>query len=453
MEEVVYYGVFSLIPVITLLVLAAVTRRLLESLIIATLTGFVIIDGIHFFTGWIDGIYASLANEICVWILLTIVLFGIIATLLERSGGALSFGKLGARFAKTQNQSLFATFIAGLLIFVDDFLNALAVGGAMRNLTDKHKIPREALGYVVNTSGSPVCVLVPISTWAIFMIGLIELQGITYNGSATSAYIHSIPYMVYAILALVVAMIFSLGILPKWGAMKEAYQRAESGNVFPDDNTLGEDEGCKIETDNPKVIDFIIPMTFLIAVTLYTGDIILGGGLAILSAALLYIPRKKLSLGQFFDSIIDGVKSMLYVLLVIVFIYVLLEVNAKLGLTEYVIEVVEPYMSATWLPVLSFCVVAVLAFFTASYWEIVAIALPIIAPLALSLGVNPFLTVGAIVSGSLFGCHACFYSDVFVVVSQVAQVRPIDMFRAQIPYVALSGGISLVIFTVLGFII
>lgn len=360
----------------------------------------------------------------------------------------MGFGELAAKYAKTPNKSLFAAFFMGLLIFVDDFLNAMAVGGAMRNLTDKFKIPREALGLAVNYSGSPVCVLIPLSTWSIFFIGLLENQNILYEGSAQAAYIHSMPFMLYASISLLVGGLFCMGVLPKLGYMKKAYERTALETVFNENR----DKNSIHTEKNANIIDFIIPMIVLIFVAIYTGDVVVGCLSTVVVCGLLYIPRKIMAFVDFLENVLQGILNMLPVMLVILFIYVLLGITEDMMLTEYVLDLALPYMNAYLLPAMTFVLIAILAFFTASYWEVVTISVPIIIPMALALGVNPFLTVGALISGSLFGCHACFYADVFVVVSQAIEVKPMNLFKAQLPYVIISAVISVVCFTILGFI-
>lgn len=452
------YGIISLLPVIVVVILAFVTKRTFEPLLAGSIVGFVILNGAGFFLPWIDAIYAVMMDGVTVWIILVCGLFGSLVALLEKSGGAIGFSEVATKIAKTRGASLIVTWILGIIIFIDDYLNALAVGTAMRKVTDSYKVPRELLAYIVNSTGAAVCVLIPFSTWSAFMAGQLEANGVVVNGSATAAYMHTIPYMFYAIAAVLVVPMFALKVLPAFGPMKKAIQRAEeTGQLFPD-SMIGRESEDELAAageslvKKPNALNFIVPMLILAAVTIYTEDMLQGVMISIVVCALMFFPQRIMSINEFFDSVINGFKDMILVLGIIVAAFILQQANDALGLTPYVIEVVEKGLSPALLPAVTFVIIAFLAFATGSFWGIAAIAFPIIIPLAQSMDVNVFLVSGAIVSAAAFGSHTCFYGDAVTLSCASSQVQNLDYAKTSIPLVIVPTVIGIALFLIFGFI-
>ena len=191
MELASNYGIVSLIPVTVVIVTAVISKKTVEPLILGALVGYVILYKASFFTEFLYG-FTEIISENS-WFVLVFGLYGMVILLLEQSGGALGFGEFGTKIAKTRASSLIITWILGIIVFIDDYLNNLGVGTAMRNITDKHNVAREYLAYVINSTGAAVCVLVPMSSWAILMISIYDGLGVQVNGSSFTAYVHTIP--------------------------------------------------------------------------------------------------------------------------------------------------------------------------------------------------------------------------------------------------------------------
>jgi tetracycline resistance efflux pump len=449
-----HYGLISLIPVLTVVFLAFVTRRTFEPLLIGSIVGFILLEGGGFFPAWMDAVYVVMMDGVTVWIILVCGLFGSLIKLLEKSGGALGFSDMATKNTKSRNASLMVTWILGIIIFVDDYLNALSVGAAMRKVTDHYKVPREMLAYVINSTGAAVCVLIPFSTWSAFMAGQLEANNVLAGGTGTGAYIATIPFILYGWVAVIIVPFFALRILPRFGPMKKAEERAEaSGQMFPDsmmgvNGIMPELESIPVGT--PKVINFVVPMLLLAGVTVYTEDMLVGVILAIVTCAVMFIPQKLMSINAFFDYSLEGFKDMILVLGIIVAAFFLQQANEGLGLTPFVIETVEPFMSAALLPAIAFVVVGFLAFATGSFWGVAAIAFPIIIPLAATVGVNQFLVSGAIISAAAFGSHTCFYGDAVTLTCASSQIENMDYAKTAIPLVIVPTVISIIMFVVMG---
>ena len=320
------YGILSVIPTIVLIGLALKTRKLLESILVASIIGFVVIYKEGFFLNWVDALYITFSSDLFVFIGILMACFGAFIKLLERSGGALAFGKAIKKYANTQRKSLFITYILGMIVFMDEYLNALVVTAATRSLNDQHKVPREMLALTVNTAGSPVCVLLPFSTWAAFYIGLIATQGVaTELLTPAGIYISSIPYMFYPIVALIVTALLIWGKIPMMGPLKKAYERVEkTGNLLPDNATISNDEiviEMEEEVSTNRISDFLVPMLAFVVAAIVTGnDIVMASLMAIFTCFVLYVGRRSMSVETFTETCIDGIKDFAYLIVLVLLI-------------------------------------------------------------------------------------------------------------------------------------
>lgn len=450
------YGLISLLPVAIVIVMALVTKRTLESLIVGSLVGFLILDGKSFLTSWVSATQEVFGES--AWYILVFGVFGIIILLLEKSGGAQGISQLGTKFAKTRGMALISTWVLGILIFIDDYLNNLGVSVAMRNVTDKFKVSRELLAYMINSTGAAVCVLIPISSWAVFMAGQYESLDVTVNGTGLGAYIASIPYMFYAIIAVIMAPLIAFKIFPLFGPMKKAELRAQAGDVFPPSyyeqlkkNNL-EEVKEEMDPSKAKAINFILPMVLFVAVTIFTdGDILIGGVCTVIVCAIMFIPQKLMTITEFCDISFKGFTSMSFVTGLVLTSFILGKANERLGLTPYIIDKVEPLLSPALLPVISFLLVAFLAFACGSFWGIIAIVAPIIIPLGIALDCNIYLIGAAIISGTVFASHTCFYADAVTLISAGTQIQNTDYAKTAIPIAAVPVVLSAILYLIFGF--
>lgn len=457
MEETTY-GLISLLPVLIVIVTALITKRTLECLIVGSMVGFVILDGKGFLGEWVNSALAVFGES--AWYILVFGVFGIVIMLLEKSGGAQGISQLGTKFAKTRGMALFATWILGILIFIDDYLNNLGVSVAMRNVTDRFKVSRELLAYIINSTGAAVCVLIPISSWAVFMSGQYDSLGVTgSNGTSLGAYIQSIPYMFYAWLAVIMAPLIAFKIFPVFGPMKQAELRASGGDVFPASyyerlkkNEI-EEVKDEFESGKARAMNFIIPMVIFVAGTILTdGDILMGGVLTVIACAVMFLPQKLMTISEFCDISFKGFTSMSFVTGLVLTSFILGKANERLGLTPYIIDKVEPLLSPGLLPAITFLLVAFLAFACGSFWGIIAIVAPIIVPLALALDCNIYLVGAAIVSGTVFASHTCFYADAVTLISATCQIQNTDYAKTAIPIAAVPVVISAILYLIFGYI-
>lgn len=451
------YGVLTLLPALIVIILAVKTKRTTESLLIGSVVSYIIIDGIHFVPAFADALFSVATDYDNVWLILVCGLFGSLIALLNASRGTHAIAKAIGRICKTQKSTLIMSWLLGIIIFIDDYMNIMTISSCMRRISDKNKVPRESLAYVIDSTGAPTCVLLPFSTWAIFYAGAFyeqaAIQALGY-ANAIETYTHAIPFVFYAIVALLVVPLFAVGVIPKFGAMKSAYTRTEmTGHVYSELSECY--NGNTVETEdarNAHVLDFLIPIGLLIVITIASNDIFLALLAAIVSCFLLYIPRKIISAKEFCDLWIKGFADMVPALAIILMALLMRQASADLNLPDYVVGHVMPYVSAKTFPAIAFLVVSVLAFITGSNWGIPAVCVPIIVPLGAAAGANLLLVMGAIVSGGVFSSHACFYSDATVMTSTSCGIENMEHAATQLPYALIALAVSFVAFLVCGLV-
>jgi tetracycline resistance efflux pump len=455
------YGALALIPPLVVIVLAIIMRTSFEPLLIGCLVGFVIIgiyEKSNFFTSFVDSMMRVIGDPSdggSVWVILVCGLYGSLIGLMVRSGGTLKFGEWALDKIKTKSGALMGTWGLGLAIFLDDYLSALTVGLSMRKITDAFKVPREMLAYIVNTTAPPWCVIAPISTWTIFVGAILETSNVAPAGQGLSTYWKMIPFVAYGYISILIIPLFIFGIIPWFGRMKKANERAETtGNLFGSGTTMS--GVLDISLLNPKrrskVIYFVLPMLVALAATIYFDiDALKGVMIAVAFTFIYYLVIKLGSFQQLSETVFSGFNSMVYALAILMMSYVLKDVNDKMGLTQYVLQSVSPYVSKELLPVIVFASLSVISVTTGSSWGLYAVAIPIVVPLAQHLGSNVLLNCGAVVSAGVFGANACLYSDATVLTAQSTENNNIDNGLAQLPYAFIAFGLSCVAYLIFGY--
>jgi tetracycline resistance efflux pump len=492
----------SLLPPIVVMAVAIWLKRPILALMVGSIVGLLLLSPSETLGNLAEISVAVMQDETIGWIILVCAGFGALINLLIQTGGALAFGSFGSKVAKGPRSSMFMTFVLGCIIFIDDYLNALSVGEAMKRVTDKYKVSRQMLAYIVDSTAAPICVIIPISTWAVFFGGLLVDNGIAESGKGIEVYIQAIPYMFYPWFAVLIVMLVSLRLMPELGPMKKAEEATRAGKPFDcelvrDINKSGPSalktpEGSDhfavqaieqefnnsqpqaahhiamphhtsdeyavnaIEDEfdagnhNGKLHNFIVPMLALIGFTVYF-DIDVWKGL--ICTLLLTIPfygfQRVLTVNQMMEGMMDGFKTMLPAISTVIAAFIFKDVCDKLLLPQFVIDNLTPYMSAAMLPALVFVAMAILSFATGSSWGIFAVSIPIVMPLATAVGADIPLVIGALLSASSFGSQACFYSDSTVLAAQGSGCDLISHAVTQLPYCLLAASLAFVGFIVI----
>jgi len=449
-------GAISLIPTLVVFVLAVITHRPIESLISGSIVGLIIIHGEQFIGGFAETSVRVMTDDDVAWVILVCGFMGSLIGILIRTGSTSAFTEVMARFVKSQRSALMATWVLGIFMFVDDYLNSLAVGAAMRKLTDKYKVSREKLAYVVDSTAAPISVIIPFSTWGVFFAGLIVANGIAPEGEGLTTYISAIPYMLYAWVAVLLVPLVICGVIPSLGAMKKAENRAQTtGETVPPNAAHIEQANESIQPlpdVKPRISMFVVPMLVLVLATLYFDkDFLVGIYITLGSTVIFIIAARIMSMHDTFDTIIDGFKTMIEPLGVLVAAFILKDVNDVLGLAGYVVSTMQPLLTPESLPTVIFVSMGLVSFMTGSNWGVFVIVLPIVTALTNNLGADMTLVIGATLSASTFGSHACFYSDATVLTAQASGCTAMQHALTQIPYALIAALITIAGFLMLAY--
>lgn len=474
MDSSVFIGTWwSLVPPLLAIILALVTKEVYSSLFLGVAVGALLYSGFHPWETFVN-FFDILKENMNMNILIFDVLLGMIIVLMSKSGGSAAYGKWAGKKIRSKKSALLATTGLGILIFVDDYFNCLTVGSVMRPVTDRQKVSRAKLAYIIDSTAAPVCIIAPISSWAAAVNSYVPADA---GISGFQLFLRTIPYNLYAILTLF--MVFFITIVGfDFGLMKKHEENAAKGDLFT--SGAGEFEQISEEEINPngKVMDLVLPVAVLIVsaigAMIYTG--FQGGATNVVSAfagcdaetslvfstmvtiffmVVLYLPRKVVTFKGFMDSLSEGFKLMVPAVTILIFAWSLKGVGDALGLAEFVGGIVGSHTSAgAFIPVILFAAAVFLSFSTGTSWGTFAILVPIATGLFSSgAGLEMMIiSVAAVLAGAVCGDHISPISDTTVMSSAGAQCNHINHVSTQMQYVAVVASVCLIGYIIAGFV-
>ncbi len=467
---------WALVPAIVAIGLALITKEVYSSLFVGILMGALLYSGFqfertitHIFS---DGIIGVLSDSYNVGILVFLVILGAMVGLMNKAGGSAAFGQFAASKIKNRVGAQLATVLLGVLIFIDDYFNCLTVGSVMRPVTDKFKVSRSKLAYLIDATAAPVCIIAPISSWAAAVTGFVEGE------DGFSIFIRAIPYNFYAILTIVM-MVGMVLMKTEFGKMKEHEKNAaRKGDLF---TTEGRPyENVKEEKVSAKggVVDLLIPIAALIVCCvigmIYTGGFFEGAGFVeafsnsdaslgltlgsffgLVITIVLYQIRRVLSFKECMDCIPEGFRAMVPAILILTFAWTLKAMTDSLGADLYVAGLVESSAGAfmNFLPAIIFVVGCFLAFATGTSWGTFGILIPIVV--AVFQNGDPqmmIMSISACMAGAVCGDHCSPISDTTIMASAGAQCEHVNHVTTQLPYAVLAAVVSFATYIVAGFV-
>lgn len=460
------FPIISAIPALFILIYIFLTKRVFESLTLGIILGFLMAYQGQFFTELNNSLIDNLISEETAWLFIVCGLMGSFVALIERAGGVYAFGNWVAKRARTKKSTLLWTWILGLIIFIDDYLNSLTVGSCMAPLTDKHKVSREYLAYIVDSTAAPDTVLIPVSTWAVFIAGLynetitdkmklVATDPFVQNyGDGLDVFIRTIPFNFYAWFCLLMVPLTIYGIVPLFGKMKKAQIRAEETGVLapPGSEKIDIRAGEAIlEHKNAKVMNFFLPIIVLIGSTVYFDIDLQYGVISTLGFMFVfYLVQGLVDADEFFDLVIKGFKNMLMPLIMVILAYMFADGIEALGFMDLIIHTVESLVSPWMLPALIFFFFGLTEFIMGLSWGMYAIAIPLVTVLSYNMNVNPSIAISAVISAGVWGSHICFYSDATILSSSAAGCDNYEHATTQLPYGVICAILSLIAFVVTG---
>ena len=473
---------WALVPPLLAIVMALITKEVYSSLFIG------ILSGALFYTGFKpigaidtiinDGLIGSLADAWDVGILLFLVMLGILVALVNKAGGSAAFGRWAQANIKTKVGAGFATFVLGVLIFIDDYFNCLTVGSVMRPLTDKQGISRAKLSYIIDSTAAPICMIAPISSWACAVASSVEGTAIESSMSGFALFIKAIPYNFYSLLTIVMvlAIIFMKF---DYGPMAIHERNAKNGDLYTTPNRPYAAAGSEEVNPKGKVLDLLLPIIVLIILAiiglLYTGGLFAGEGvtvfeafeacdasLALAWAALItliitfvyYMCRRVISFKAFMECVPQGFIAMVPAILILSFAWTLNGMTGMLGADVYVAGLMENASQSltNMLPAVIFLVACVLAFATGTSWGTFGILIPIVTAIFPADSSLLIIGISACLAGAVCGDHCSPISDTTIMASAGAQCEHVKHVSTQLPYAITVAGISFVTYIVAGFV-
>ena len=474
---------WSLFPPVVAICLALITKEVYSSLFIGILVGGLLSTGfnpIHTVDTVVnDGFISAVSGSAGIFIFL--VILGIIVALLNKAGGSQAFGKWAAKHVKSKFGAMIVTFLFGVLIFIDDYFNCLTVGAVMRPVTDKTKISRSKLAYIIDATAAPVCMIAPISSWAA------AVAGYAPDGQGIALFCKAIPYNFYSLLTFV--FIITIGVMNfDYGAMRLHEINAENGDLFTSGEIKANEEDETPATSKGRVIDLVLPIIVLIGICVFslfyvgrcmgeewvfasanydsslnfidsfsntdaTVGLPWGGLVALIVIIIYYVARRLITIKEAMECIPKGFIAMVPAILILTMATTLKNTTSLLDSSAFVENALANAGALNnLLPAIIFIVACFIAFATGTSWGTFGILIPIVVnifPVGSELGI---VGISACLAGAVCGDHCSPISDTTIMSSAGAQCDHINHVSTQLPYAITVAVLSFVCYVIAGFI-
>ena len=461
---------FSILPPIIAIILAIKTKQVIPSLFAGIWIGCFLLNELDPITGLAES-FESIINVFSdsgdTKVLIFTLLIGALINTIEKSGGVSGFVKFleNRKWVHTKLRAQMLAWFTGIVIFIESNITLLVAGSVSRPLFDRYRISREKLAYLIDATSAPVCVMVPLNAWTAVIIGLVASTGVD---NAFEIFIRSIPYNLYAITAIILALFFIIKQIDI-GPMRAAEARTQNGQITWQENHVeaevtDKEEDSASQKDAIFMIVPILTMTFAMPAGLFltgAGDIMKGSGSTAIfwsiCAALfvcwcMLLSKKKANVNDLMKLFMEGAGNLLPIACILLMALALGDIAKLLGTGPYVAGVAGANVPVIFLAPLVFLVSGFIAFSVGSSWGTFAIMIPIAMSIAATLDLSTSLMLGAALSGGIFGDHASPISDTTVVASMAAGTDHIEHVRTQLPYALIAGTISVIGFIILSMI-
>lgn len=471
-------SIWALLPPIIAIGLALITKEVYSSLFIGILSGAILASDFSFL-GTVDtvinnGLISAVSGTAGIFIFL--IELGILVALINKAGGSRAFGDWAQKHVKTKVGAGLATVVLGVLIFIDDYFNCLTVGSVMRPITDKHKISRSKLAYIIDATAAPICMIAPISSWAAAVSDAVANSD--YSGSSFQLFVSAIPFNFYSILTIVFVITILLMKLD-FGPMKQHELNAMNGDLF---------SGKRVENDSNldvcergRVFDLFIPIIVLLATSIfsliYVGGFFTPGaeyyqdligafgdtdakvalpwaGLIALVVTIIYmVIRNTVNFKECMDAIPKGFIAMVPAILILTFATALKNVDDLLEADLFVRNMMDKFPAFLYklLPAVIFIVACILAFATGTSWGTFGILIPVVINMFPADGNLFVVGISACLAGAVCGDHCSPISDTTIMSSAGAECEHINHVNTQIPYAIFVAVVSFICFIIAGF--
>ncbi len=474
-----YATVFSLLPPLVAIIMALITKEVYSSLLLGIAVGAMLYSNgnpvMAYNTMLFNengGLITVLSNSSHVCIMVFVVILWTLVAVLNKSGSANAFGHHALKWVKSKKSAQIVTILMGFIIFVDDGFNCLTVGSVMRPISDRFKVSRAKLAYLIDSTAAPICIIAPISSWAAAVSYSVP-ESMNINGF--EMFIRAIPYNLYALCTIV--MVFGIALLDfDFGPMKKHEDNALNGDLF----TSGEapyEENTKVEVENARISNLIIPIVLLIVSCiigmLYTGGffegetirnafantdsakgMVIGSSITILVTFILYIARKALSFKDFMACLPSGFRTVCEPMLILILAWNLSGITGLLGTDVFIHDLVNGFASGLqmFLPAFIFVISIFLAFSTGTSWGTFSILIPIVCAVFKDNYEMLVISIAACLAGAVCGDHCSPISDTTILSSAGAGSDHVNHTTTQLPYAMTVAFVSFVGYLITGII-
>ena len=484
-DSVAYNTIFSILPPVVAIVLALITKEVYSSLFLGIFVGCLLyVNGnlLAALQDFVDRLTTNVGGNAA--ILMFLVLLGTLVALMIRAGGSKAYGDWAVAHIKTKSGALWATFILAIVLGVDDYFNNLTTGNVMRPVADGHHISRAKLSYMCDATAAPVCIMMPVSSWAAAVTGVIGNEEVGFQ-----IFLKAIPYNYYAILTIVFIIVMTCMNID-YGPMKTHEDNAAKGDLYTTEHRPYADTSEMKFNPNGKTIDLVIPVIILIiccvAGLLIVGfqggghDILtafantsagpalaLGGLVALIIDMVYFMIRRSMNFTELMDCLPEGFKQMVPAILILCFAWTIGDITKALGAPEFVADFVRSFGSSlqNFLPAVVFIIACGLGFATGTSWGTFTILLPIVIPVFAGVSASELtaadigpghdilmIAIAATLGGAVMGDHCSPISDTTIMASTGAQCYHLNHVATQMPYAVTVAAVAFVNYIIAGMI-
>ncbi len=463
-------GWISTLPPLIAIALALITKEVYSALFLGLLSGMIIYvvsakePFVAIFSHLFDMMAAKIADNS--YMIIFLALLWAVITLIGRSGGMAAYGRWAERKLTSRRATRLATALLGVLIFIDDGFNCLTIGTVMRPVYDRQRISREKLAYIIDATAAPICIIAPVSSWAVAVASEVS------EADSFHVFLSTIPYNLYALLTiLMVVFVCASGL--DFGKMKKAEQRAlQEGSEEAEEET-----GREQEQGKGRVIDLVAPILVVVVCAVLgmayvggffngvpfseaigenpTAGLSLGAFAGLVAAFVLYIPRRIIGVREFVESIVSGISSIVPPMLILILSWSLGGVcREMIGTGQFISGFVSSAnLPLQLLPFLVFVIAAFMSFSMGTSWGTFGMLIPIVTMICSAAGGSDVLipALGATLAGAVYGDHCSPISDTTILASTGAQCPHIRHVETQIPYATLVAVVCAVGYLIIGF--
>lgn len=445
----------SLIPIVIAFVLILKTKRAFESCIAGILSALVIYA---FQSGEFNlpVMFYNFLADTCsapgyMWVIIFTLFVGVVTQVLFDSGATVAFTNWVTRkFASNTKKSFISIIILSIVVYADEFLKAAVLNSYGKTIGKKNRLPIEAIGALIISLGIPLVSWIPMATWSVYFVQVMEDAGITSNG--TLDFVTKVmPMFVYPIILFLIVLLFSLGVIPGFGNIKTAMQKVKDGSY---DFSVYKIDDEQLETDSKaKAIDFIVPLFILLGFGIYyNGDLAVACIIVTFIELVWFLARRIMSFSEFMDSFWKGMFAMFKPTVYLMIGYMLTTLVKLLGFPELVQAIASILVPGA---VLAFFFVAATAIgtLTGIFWPVTALFMTSCLPITNGLGISPFLLAACIFSAATFGTTISPRGALVMYIGEDLNSNPVDLMKSERPFALIAGALTLIFYLVVGFIV